>query len=312
MNNHVDPEALISSTALNFLWLELTNTCNLECVHCYAQSAPDWVDKDPLSVREYQTLLEEAYDNGCRAVQFIGGEPTLHKGLPSLLERAHTLGYGMIEVYSNLIALPASLLDVFTVTGATLATSVYSSDAEVHDSVTTRPGSFSRTAANLEKLVAAGIPVRASFIEMSFNKGHFEATRTWLNQLGVESVGFDEARAFGRSNPGTTCDMGELCGECARGTLCVDPEGSVSPCIMSKSWSVGDLRQTSLNNILTSTRLSDVRQDIFRHTSGHQGASMGGCNPSSPNPCGPNQGGPCNPCSPNGLCGPNKCQPTGG
>jgi MoaA/NifB/PqqE/SkfB family radical SAM enzyme len=56
----------------DFLWLELTNRCNLQCTHCYAESGPDADVSNQLSVGEYEHLLREAFELGCRKVQFIG------------------------------------------------------------------------------------------------------------------------------------------------------------------------------------------------------------------------------------------------
>jgi sulfatase maturation enzyme AslB (radical SAM superfamily) len=33
-------DAPVLSKPLDFLWLELTNRCNLQCTHCYADSGP--------------------------------------------------------------------------------------------------------------------------------------------------------------------------------------------------------------------------------------------------------------------------------
>jgi len=51
---------------------ELTNRCNLQCTHCYAESGPDADVSNQLSVGEYEHLLREAFELGCRKVQFIG------------------------------------------------------------------------------------------------------------------------------------------------------------------------------------------------------------------------------------------------
>lgn len=308
MNKYIDPKSLVSSTSLSFLWIELTNKCNLECIHCYADSSPHWVDKDPLSAVDYEKLLTEAHEGGCRAVQFIGGEPTLNKDLPYLLKKAYSIGYSHIEVYSNLVSLSASLIEAMIDSKALVATSVYADHASIHDEITERAGSFDRTRINIEKLLTHNIPIRASFIEMENNNGQYESTRKWLLDIGIENIGYDEARAFGRANTKKVCEMGELCGECSKGTLCVDPEGSVSPCIMSKPWGVGNLKETSLTNILSSDLLRDTRQAIHKSTNVPHESEMGGCNPSSSNPCGPDSGS-CSPCSPNGHCGPNSCAP---
>ena len=84
-------ENLRALDGLRFLWLELTNRCNLTCAHCYAESGPRPSRKDALTTADYKRLLEEAAALGCRAVQFLGGEPTLHCGLPELITRTRAL-----------------------------------------------------------------------------------------------------------------------------------------------------------------------------------------------------------------------------
>jgi len=46
--------------------------------------------------------VRDAYDLGCRSIQFIGGEPFLVKPLLySLISTAKEIGYQNIEVYTN-------------------------------------------------------------------------------------------------------------------------------------------------------------------------------------------------------------------
>src|SRR5580692_1831179 len=87
---------------LEFAWLELTNRCNLRCIHCYAQSGPLEGETDILSEEDYSLLLKQIHQLGCRKVQFIGGEPTLNKSLPYLIEKARLEGFEFVEVFTNL------------------------------------------------------------------------------------------------------------------------------------------------------------------------------------------------------------------
>lgn len=312
MSTHAATEvrpATLPAAGLNFLWLELTNQCNLECVHCYANSSPHEKRRGALGVEDYKDLLREAHGQGCRSVQFIGGEPTLNRSLPELIELAKDLGYELIEVYTNLVALPETLLACFEKNGVSVATSVYSADPDVHDAITTRAGSWGKTVANLGKVMGRGLPVRASVIEMEENRAGTDATVSWLHSIGVNDVGTDVVRHFGRANQSEGCEMGELCGRCSDGTLCIGSDGVVAPCIMSKAWPVGSLASESLSDILRSDKLRETRGDIYAQTVAARGPSMGGCNPDSPNRCGPDQGGNCRPCSPNTNCGPNDCRP---
>jgi uncharacterized radical SAM superfamily Fe-S cluster-containing enzyme len=81
-----------ATQTLDFLWLELTNRCNLRCVHCYTESHPHSGDRDVLTTQDYERLMRQAYDLGCRKVQFIGGEPQLNRDFQKLLVTANTIG----------------------------------------------------------------------------------------------------------------------------------------------------------------------------------------------------------------------------
>lgn len=291
---------------LDFLWLELTNRCNLDCVHCYANSSPQAGRDDILRSADYEKVLVEAFQVGSRRVQFIGGEPTLNRDLAGLIARARDIGYLQIEVYTNLVNLSEPLLDCFAMNDAAVATSIYGPEAAVHDSITLHPTSFEKTIANIRRVVAKGLNLRVSMIVMKENASTVEATRAFLGRMGVDNFGTDRVRNFGRAADDAESCMDELCGSCAGGTLCVTPTGAVFPCIMAKSWPLGSVRDMTLRDIVASDRLRSVRQQIHDST---QGPVRMGCTPDRPYPCSPDYGSPCSPCSPNQNCGPNNCRP---
>jgi MoaA/NifB/PqqE/SkfB family radical SAM enzyme len=248
---------------LGFLWLELTNRCNLTCVHCYAESGPHPERQDTLSPGDYVRLLDEAALLGCRAVQFIGSEPTLHPALPQLIAHARRRGYAHVEVYTNAVRLPPSLLDCFRCHDVSVAVSVYADDPAIHDAVTTHPGSHRRTIANLKRLVQAGLAVRAGVVAMETNRHRIDETQAWLRTLGVTRIGIDGARGIGRGHAvaaagGDAC-LQSLCGACWQGRLSVAPDGSVSPCVMAKNWIVGSATDQSLAEIVAGDALQRTR-----------------------------------------------------
>src|SRR5579864_6380253 len=118
---------------VNFLWLELTNRCNLKCSHCYSGSGPDAGSEDCLLQDDYECLIADAAQIGCRQIQFIGGEPTLNRALPHLIAAAQGKGYEFVEVFTNLTRLDNDLLECFKEYGVHVATSVYAPADEIHD-----------------------------------------------------------------------------------------------------------------------------------------------------------------------------------
>ena len=82
---------------LDFLWLELTNRCNLQCVHCYADSHPGSGYRDMLTTKQYLSLMAEAYELGCRKIgSLIGGEPQLHPEFLDLLRATKRIGFELV------------------------------------------------------------------------------------------------------------------------------------------------------------------------------------------------------------------------
>jgi sulfatase maturation enzyme AslB (radical SAM superfamily) len=298
--------------SLDFLWLELTNQCNLECSHCYAESGPYTPAKNGLNRAQYRQLIAEAFEAGCRRIQFIGGEPTLNRDMPELIELCSNLGYTFVEVFTNLTRLRDGLLACLSQNGVHVATSVYAPTAEIHDKITHFPGSFAHTVSNLRKLLEYGIPVRVGVIEMQQNSGQVGAAVRFIKNLGIQNVGTDRLRHFGRGGiDNNRSNMTELCGQCADKLLCVSFDGKVSPCIMSKSWSVGSMLDTPFDELITSERLAATRRDIYRATV--QGRDGGRENEEpmhaicTPKTCGPYS--TCTPTTGPGPCAPNGCTP---
>jgi MoaA/NifB/PqqE/SkfB family radical SAM enzyme len=296
----------------DFLWLEVTNQCNLKCRHCYSESGPEAGHTDVLSLNDYEALIDDAAALGCRKIQFIGGEPTLFRQLPTLLRRAQSQSFSFIEVFSNLTRLPEPLISALSETRSNVATSIYGFDETTHDAVTLQPGSFKKTVSNLKKLIAAGIEVRAGFIEMEQNAGAFDRTKHFLAGLGVVTVGWDRLRHFGRGNDGTDAAcLSELCGSCSGNVLAIGADGRTAPCIMSKAWSTGSILQQSLGDIVKSVELAALRRDIWSATAEQwrqESHNTAQCGPQAPCfPCAPQA--QCPPCRPNTNCNPNHCRP---
>src|SRR5215470_2165890 len=104
------PANVGTEKGLDFLWLELTNRCNLQCVHCYTESDPHSGDRDFLTKEDYISVMSQAHALGCRKIQFIGGEPQLNPDFYELLVKAKAIGFEFIEVFSNLTRLDAETI----------------------------------------------------------------------------------------------------------------------------------------------------------------------------------------------------------
>lgn len=283
---------------LSYIWLELTSRCNLECVHCYADSSPDRPLSEGMTRDDWREALHDAAALGCRAVQFIGGEPTVHPDLPELIEHARGAGYDDVSVYTNGTHLTPRLKAVFAANRVGLAFSIYGSSADVHDQVTKRRGSFARTKSAIEWAVASRLPVRAGIVDVGTNSHDVERTTQMLRQIGVQSVRVDRMRRVGRgaAQRPPESPINELCGRCGQGKICVASNGEIYPCVFARFAMVGHVRDSEgLRNALTGAALSRFRQQLAPKRRVLE--TVGGCIPKGDHgPCIPNEDqGPCNP-----------------
>ncbi len=308
-----------SGSALNFLWLEITAKCNLECMHCYSNSSPRETLRGRLQTDNWLAILQEAATVGCRQLQFIGGEPTLHPELKEMIAFARSQGYTFIEVFTNATTINNALLTSLIENDVQVATSFYSIDPAVHDLITNHPGSFDLTLANIKRLVATGVPLRVGIIETSLNVGHADSAQSLLQDLGVLEIRVDVQRGIGRGALHLQIQdpMAELCGQCSNGKLCINAFGDVYPCVFARFAHLGSIDQ-GLTTILNGSALSTFRTQQTKHLSrtaqtfSHHASHMSLSSESAQNAiCGPDIiCGPDRACSPNCLPASSKCVPS--
>jgi radical SAM protein with 4Fe4S-binding SPASM domain len=260
---------------LDFMWFELREDCNLRCRHCYCMSAPKTGITERLAFEDWMRLLDEGADLGCRAMQFIGGEPFLYgPRLFDLAARAAALGYESIGVFSNLTFLKEEWIDRLLEFRMNVSYSLYSKRPEIHDLVTGKRGSFDRTMANVRRLRERGVTARPCVTVMKQNQDFVDETMEFLRELGVESPSFDLVRPAGRggdeeilpdkfSGRRSFGNRGEFMqtdrttfirrangNSCWQGKMAIGSTGDVHPCIMQRDGASGNVRSQSLKEII--------------------------------------------------------------
>ncbi|MFI8930918.1 radical SAM protein [Streptomyces sp. NPDC053474] len=228
------------------LWLDVTRKCQLNCGHCYNSSGPDG-SHGVMTRNDWFSVLEQSREIGVSSVTLIGGEPTLYPHAIEVAERALALGMD-VEVYSNLVHVSKQWWSLLQREGMSVATSYYSNKPERHNQVTRRP-SHARTRSNIAKTISLGIPVRVGVV--GDKRRHIWTAKRDLRKMGVEEIGVDRIREFGRACGGQDPDASNLCGMCGDGRASIGPNGEVSPCVFSTWMGVGNVLDASLASILS-------------------------------------------------------------
>ncbi len=83
--------------------IDLTNRCNMRCPICFANAgAAGYVaqpDYDQI-VRQLKAL-RDLRPTPCTAIQFTGGEPTVHPDFPKIVAKAREMGFSHIQIATN-------------------------------------------------------------------------------------------------------------------------------------------------------------------------------------------------------------------
>jgi MoaA/NifB/PqqE/SkfB family radical SAM enzyme len=286
---------------LEMVWLELTTRCNLHCRHCYADASAAAPLQGRMALDDWLAVIDEALQLGASAVQFIGGEPTLHPHFRRLLDHVGRANLSVVEVYTNATRLTDEMVGCLKDGGASVAASFYAEEPSVHDAITLRPGSWHRTVAGLERALAAGLPVRIGIIETPENKTQVPRAIAFLERLGIGEIGVDAERGIGRGRRQFADTAGEdfsqLCGRCGQARLCITASGAIYPCVFSRKAPLGDARD-GLRAALESAALANFCASVEREQQSRR--ELGGGNAFCvPGPrCAPTTGGPCSPDQP--------------
>lgn len=162
---------------IDFMWLEVTDRCNLKCIHCYHGNLDDDIYFDKGEHENRIRVIKDAYELGCRKIQFIGGEPfLLGNKLTELIYFARKIGCDFVEIFTNGTLLKEKHIDFFKKNNVSIAISLYGSGSQIHNKVTLNSASFDKTINNLKKIKQAGLNVRVGITVMTINQEDIENT----------------------------------------------------------------------------------------------------------------------------------------
>jgi radical SAM protein with 4Fe4S-binding SPASM domain len=255
------------SKKLYMAHLDLLYQCDLDCEHCYLDDKGSRNQKTAF----WKDVLDQLADMGVFKVILSGGELFLRPDALELIRYARSLGLA-VRIKTHGGTLDQETIEALgELSLMAVDLSYYSHRPEVHDAITRKPGSYARTHAAIEGLVAAGVRTIASLVVMDINVADVPESIATLRALGAQpklgvkmkpahsgdtfpidrsitQADLLEIEEFLQADEGSSiCSSGErsdwaehsICGAGHTG-IYVNPEGKVSPCL---SWPVyfGDL-----------------------------------------------------------------------
>lgn len=267
---------------LTNLHIEITSKCNERCVHCYIPHENKVNDIEP---NLFYDILKQCKNMRLLHLTLSGGEPMLHKSFCDFLRKCKEYDFS-VNVLSNLTLLNDEIINEMKTNPLLgVQVSLYSMNSNIHDEITQMKGSFEKTKNAILKLIDNDIPLQISCPIMKQNKNCYDDVKNWAkkhkihvgddyviiarynhttqnlsNRLSVNeikemiknSIVNDKRyleqieREAEKKNNITPNDF--VCSVC-HSSICIAENGNVYPCAGWQDYNIGNVRQTSLEDI---------------------------------------------------------------
>ncbi len=231
---------------------ELTERCNLNCVHCCINrpASDREAKKRELTTSEWFKVIDDAARRECLWFQLTGGEPLLRPDFIDIYLHAKKKGM-FVSVYTNATLIDEKMADLFAVyPPRRTEISVYGATKETYERVTRVAGSFERCMKGIDLLSERGVPLKIKTMAMSVNRHEIGRLKEFADSLGAEfqfdpliTSRYDGGRGptevclspeeiveLDKADPERKAAWEKLC----QGKIGPPPEGLLYPCEMGR------------------------------------------------------------------------------
>ncbi len=167
--------------------------CGLSCVFCGGNKKPS---REVLRVQEINAYknLKDFKHEGVKKIAISGSDPIEYEKITELIQYVKKEGFELIHLSSHGTRLAnPSFFNKFIRSGIDeLRVPIYGSGAKIHDSVTRKPGSFTKTVTGIKRILkkAPGIKIQISCLIMEQNKKDLLNIVNFINGLGIKNFYF--------------------------------------------------------------------------------------------------------------------------
>jgi radical SAM protein with 4Fe4S-binding SPASM domain len=161
--------------------IELTERCNLRCVHCYINqpAANKGRRSSELTYGQWCDILDQLAEEGCLWLLITGGEALLRADFLDIYAYAKRKGF-LITLFTNGTLLTPEIVDYLCHWPPVLVdVTLYGITQETYERVTGVAGSYRRCMRGIELLRQRGLPLGLKSVVMTINRHEYVDLREW-------------------------------------------------------------------------------------------------------------------------------------
>lgn len=182
---------------LRVLYINPAPGCNLRCRHCWVEEGQ--TVNSTLSIEQWEDILEQGKELGCRSVKFTGGEPLLYDDFVPLYEFAAERFTTSIETNGTIV--PNRLWEALARNRPSqVSVSLDSANAETHDRFRGSGGAWRKTVSFLEKLAEHRIPSQVVMSVSDTDRISVSDLIQLLEEKGLKNLKINFVLPMGRAS----------------------------------------------------------------------------------------------------------------
>lgn len=180
--------------------VDITNRCNLRCLHCYNFSGDNCVVEDEMTDEEFLVLIDDIVSLKPLNVCICGGEPLLRKDL--LLESIRRLAKGKVSIslVSNGLLLDLKTAKELKEAGINQVQISLDGMKIAHEKLRVKEGSFDSAIQSIKNLTSVKIITGVAFAPTKWNVDDIEEVFELIKGFGVTEMRLQYLMEIGRGN----------------------------------------------------------------------------------------------------------------